>query len=47
MAQARVDMLSTVIVGNSQTRRFDRLLVTPRGYLDSATDVDGNRDTDA
>jgi precorrin-3B C17-methyltransferase len=34
MAQAEVDMFSTVIVGNSQTRRFDRTLVTPRGYLE-------------
>jgi precorrin-3B C17-methyltransferase len=34
MAQAKVDMFSTVIIGNSQTRRFDGMLVTPRGYLD-------------
>lgn len=32
MAQARVDMLTTVIVGNSQTRCFQSRLVTPRGY---------------
>jgi precorrin-3B C17-methyltransferase len=35
MAEAPVDMLSTIIVGNSQTRRFADTLVTPRGYLDS------------
>jgi precorrin-3B C17-methyltransferase len=32
MAQAQVDMLTTVIVGNSQTRCFQARLVTPRGY---------------
>jgi precorrin-3B C17-methyltransferase len=33
MAMAEVDMLTTVIVGNSQTRRFQSRLMTPRGYL--------------
>jgi precorrin-3B C17-methyltransferase len=33
MAQARVDMFTTVIVGNSQTRQLGGVLVTPRGYL--------------
>ena len=33
---ATVDMLSTVIIGNSQTRRFDRAIVTPRGYRTGA-----------
>jgi precorrin-3B C17-methyltransferase len=37
MAQAEVDMFSTVIIGNSQTRRFDGMLVTPRGYFDFAS----------
>lgn len=33
LAQAPVDMLTTVIVGNSQTRCFASRLITPRGYL--------------
>ena len=37
MADATVDMLSTVIIGNSQTRRFGQMMVTPRGYLDAAS----------
>jgi precorrin-3B C17-methyltransferase / cobalt-factor III methyltransferase len=37
MAAVHVDMLTTVIVGNSQTARFESRLVTPRGYLRSAT----------
>ena len=32
MADAPVDMLTTVIVGNSQTRCIQARLVTPRGY---------------
>ena len=32
MVEAQVDMLTTVIVGNSQTRRFQLRLITPRGY---------------
>jgi precorrin-3B C17-methyltransferase len=32
MAAAAVDMLTTVIVGNSQTRCFQSRLITPRGY---------------
>ena len=32
MADASVDMLTTVIVGNSQTRRWQSRMVTPRGY---------------
>ncbi len=35
MTEAAVDMFTTVIVGNSQTRRFGDKLVTPRGYLAS------------
>lgn len=31
-----VDMLTTVIVGNSQTRCFDDWMYTPRGYLTEA-----------
>jgi len=27
-----VDMFTTVIVGSSQTRKFGRSMVTPRGY---------------
>ncbi|CAA7601906.1 Precorrin-3B C17-methyltransferase domain protein [Acididesulfobacillus acetoxydans] len=30
--QEKIDMLSTVIIGNSQTRRLGPYLVTPRGY---------------
>lgn len=33
MADAPVDMLTTVIVGNSQTRRWQSRIVTPRGYI--------------
>ena len=33
LADADVDMLTTVIVGNSQTRCFQSRLITPRGYL--------------
>jgi precorrin-3B C17-methyltransferase len=33
MAAAPVDMLTTVIVGNSQTRCFQSRLITPRGYM--------------
>jgi precorrin-2 C(20)-methyltransferase len=32
MIETNVDMFTTVIVGNSQTRRFGGKLVTPRGY---------------
>jgi len=32
MGEAQVDMLTTVIVGNSQTRCFQSRLITPRGY---------------
>ena len=35
LATAPVDMLTTVIIGNSQTRCFQSRLVTPRGYLGS------------
>ena len=37
MLDVRVDMLTTVIVGNSQTRCFQARLVTPRGYDVAAT----------
>ena len=39
MTEAAVDMFTTVIVGNSQTRRFGNVVVTPRGYV-----VEGRRD---
>ncbi len=32
MAESVVDMFTTVIVGNSQTRHFGSVVVTPRGY---------------
>ena len=32
MTEAHVDMLTTVIIGNSQTRCFQSRLITPRGY---------------
>jgi precorrin-3B C17-methyltransferase len=38
IADCHVDMLSTVIIGNSQTRRFDRAIVTPRGYRTGTAD---------
>jgi precorrin-3B C17-methyltransferase len=38
MTEATVDMFTTVIVGNSQTRRFGNVVVTPRGYA-----VEGER----
>ena len=36
LGDVEVDMFTTVIVGNSRTRRFADFLVTPRGYLDRA-----------
>src|SRR5258706_519582 len=33
LAEAQVDMLTTVIVGNSQTGCFQSRLITPRGYM--------------
>ncbi len=33
LTQAPVDMLTTVIIGNTQTRCFQSRLITPRGYL--------------
>lgn len=33
LPQAQVDMLTTVMIGNTQTRRFQSRLITPRGYL--------------
>ena len=38
MAGCRVDMLTTLIVGNSRTRRFEAMLITPRGYLAAPDD---------
>ena len=32
MTEATVDMFTTIIVGNSQTRRLGNVVVTPRGY---------------
>jgi precorrin-3B C17-methyltransferase len=32
MTEATIDMFTTVVVGNSDTRRFGDMLVTPRGY---------------
>jgi precorrin-3B C17-methyltransferase len=32
MLEAQVDMLTTVIVGNSQTRGWQSRMITPRGY---------------
>ncbi len=43
MAAAVVDMFTTVIVGNSQTRRFGPVLVTPRGYATAGGPGDGAR----
>jgi precorrin-3B C17-methyltransferase len=38
MAEAVVDMFTTVIVGNSQTRQLGSVVVTPRGYALSGRD---------
>jgi precorrin-3B C17-methyltransferase len=43
MAEAMVDMFTTVIVGNSQTRRFGDVLVAPRGYAVDKEQVDAAR----
>ena len=34
LGESRVDMLSTLIVGNSMTKIFGKKMVTPRGYLE-------------
>lgn len=52
LACATVDMLSLVLIGNSQTRRVGDWMATPRGYQDHpaarATGTRGHRkDTDA
>lgn len=36
LAETRVDMFTTVFIGNSQTRQIGNRMVTPRGYKDSA-----------
>ena len=36
LAEAKVDMFTTVFIGNSQTRQIKNRMVTPRGYKDSA-----------
>jgi len=41
MAGVAVDMFTTVIVGNSRTRRFGPVVVTPRGYAVEGGRVDG------
>jgi len=28
-----IDMLTTIMIGNSSTKRYHDLLITPRGYL--------------
>ncbi len=33
MLSVTIDMLSTVIIGNSSTRNYANLMITPRGYL--------------
>lgn len=43
MLEATVDMLTTVIIGNSQTRCWQSRLITPRGYL--AADGSPEKDT--
>ena len=35
LAEAKVDMFTTVFIGNSQTRQIKNRMVTPRGYKDS------------
>lgn len=36
LVEAKVDMFTTVFIGNSQTRQIKNRMVTPRGYKDSA-----------
>jgi precorrin-3B C17-methyltransferase len=38
LEHAAVDMFSTVIIGNSTTRRFREWLITPRGYASPQSD---------
>lgn len=45
LAESAVDMFTTVIIGNSQTRRFGDNLVTPRGYLSSEVSLSFSRDS--
>lgn len=48
MHEVLVDMFTTVIVGNSRTRRFRSAMVTPRGYPPGAEDEkDGTTCADA
>jgi cobalt-factor III methyltransferase len=42
LGDVEVDMFTTVIVGNSRTRRVGDFLVTPRGYLDEPNERAGN-----
>jgi precorrin-3B C17-methyltransferase len=39
LASERVDMLTTVIVGNAATRRWRDRLLTPRGYVERGDEV--------
>jgi cobalt-precorrin 5A hydrolase/precorrin-3B C17-methyltransferase len=43
MGEAMVDMFTTVIIGNSETQRFGRVVVTPRGYALGKEQVDAAR----
>lgn len=45
MAEADIGMLSTVLIGNSNTFIRDGLMVTPRGYANKYDVADGERST--
>ena len=44
LRDTKVDMFTTVFIGNSRTREIDGMMVTPRGYLGAS---DATRDTAA
>ena len=45
MAEAEIGMLSTVLIGNSNTFVRDGLMITPRGYANKYAVEDGERNT--
>jgi precorrin-3B C17-methyltransferase len=47
LAGAPVDMLTTVVIGNSSTRRWQQRLITPRGYLTPSTSPEGEQPADS
>jgi cobalt-precorrin 5A hydrolase / precorrin-3B C17-methyltransferase len=43
MLEHSIDMLTTVIIGNSNTYNYAEWMITPRGYLDSRNQELENR----